>query len=83
MRMTCGAQKYLLAGALGLAVATLLGIAGPRAAASGDPFAAMDVQRAVRETPAPPFRLRRLHGQPLALEELKGKVIAFYFWRTW
>ncbi len=57
--------------------------AGPSAAAAEDPFAAMNVQRAVREAQAPPFRLQTLEGKPVALADVKGKVLLFYFWRTW
>ncbi len=57
--------------------------AGPVAGAPEDPFAAMKVQRAVREAQAPPFRLQTLEGKPVALEDVKGKVVFFYFWRTW
>jgi cytochrome oxidase Cu insertion factor (SCO1/SenC/PrrC family) len=67
---------------LGLLAGTAL-TAGPLAAASEDPFAAMRVQRVVRDVQAPPFKLQTLAGKPVALEDLKGKVVLFYFWRTW
>ena len=63
--------------------AVLLMTAGSTAASAGDPFAAMNVQPAVREVQAPTFHLRTPDGKPLALEELRGKVVAFYYWRTW
>ena len=70
------------AGMLVLLVGAAL-TAGPLAGAAEDPFAALNVQRAVREAQAPPFRLQTLEGKPVALEDLKGKVVLFYFWRTW
>jgi hypothetical protein len=30
--------------------------------------------------PAPPFRLRQLNHQPLALSSLRGKVVLLDFW---
>ncbi len=84
MRVMHGPKRCSAAGALGLAAAALLWVASPSAAAAAeDPFAAMDVQRAVRQVPAPAFRLRTLDDKALALEDLKGRVVAFYFWRTW
>ena len=32
---------------------------------------------------APPFELRTLDGQPLALADLRGKVVLVNFWATW
>ena len=75
-------KRCLGAGAIGLAAALLL-LAGPTVAAPADPFVTMKVEPAVRETQAPSFRLRTLEGKPLALEDLRGKVVLFYFWRTW
>jgi len=63
-------------------VAPLL-LRSPAAVPADDPFAAMDVRRAAREAPAPTFRLKTPEGRPLALEDQRGKVVAFYFWRTW
>ena len=71
------------AGALGVAGALLLVFAGPPASAAGDPFAAMDAHRSALEVQAPGFRLQKLDGKALALEDLKGKVVLLYFWRTW
>lgn len=64
-----------------LAGATLM--TGPLAGAAEDPFAAMRVQRAAKEVQAPSFHLQTLEGKPVALQELQGKVVLFYFWRTW
>ncbi len=69
--------------ALIVAAALLLPLAGPPAPAADDPFAAMEVQRPARQVTAPTFRLKTPEGQPLALEDERGKVVAFYFWRTW
>ncbi len=76
-------QLRRLVGALALVAFVAMGTAGASAAAAPDPFAAMNVQPAVREAQAPPFKLQTLEGKPMALEDLKGKVVAFYFWRTW
>jgi len=69
--------------ALIVAAALLLPLAGPPAPAADDPFATMEVQRPARQVTAPTFRLKTPEGKPLALQEEKGKVVAFYFWRTW
>ena len=69
--------------ALIVAAALLLPLAGPPAPAADDPFAAMEVLRAPREVAAPVFRLKTPEGKPLALKDQRGKVVAFYFWRTW
>jgi thiol-disulfide isomerase/thioredoxin len=34
-------------------------------------------------TPAPPFVLPRLEGEPVSLAELKGRVVVVNFWATW
>jgi len=68
-------------GALALAAALLP--AGGVMARAADPFAAMNAARAVREAQAPPFKLQTLEGKPRALEDLQGKVVIFYYWRTW
>ena len=83
MRVMRDPKRGYGAGALGVAGALLLLLAGPPAPAAEDPFAAMEVQRAAREVPAPAFRLKTPEGKPLALEDQRGKVVAFYFWRTW
>jgi peroxiredoxin len=36
-----------------------------------------------RGSPAPDFELQRLDGGPLALSELRGKVVLVNFWATW
>jgi len=33
--------------------------------------------------PAPNFQLRDLNGQPVALSDLRGKVVLLNFWATW
>ena len=68
--------------ALVLAATTTLG-SGATAGSPPDPFAAMNAARAVREVPVPAFRLQTMEGRPLALEDLRGKVVLFYYWRTW
>jgi len=69
--------------ASGLATVALLVMACPGTAATPDPFAAMNADRPAQETRAPGFRLQTFEGNPLALEDLRGKVVVFYFWRTW
>ncbi len=82
MRVADSAMRCPAAGILALAAVLLLVLSGPSAAAAEDPFAAMDVERPAREAAAG-FRLQAFEGGALALEELRGKVVAFYFWRTW
>ncbi len=69
--------------ACGLAAVALLVMARPGTAAVPDPFAAMNADRPAQEARAPGFRLQTFEGNPLALEDLRGKVVVFYFWRTW
>ena len=68
--------------AIVLAATTTLG-SGVTAGAPPDPFVPMNAARAAREVPAPAFRLQTMDGGTLALEDLRGKVVLFYFWRTW
>ncbi len=83
MRVADSPKRGPAAGTLALAAVLLLIMSGPSAAAAEDPFAVMDVQRPAREAAAPGFRLQAFDGGPLALEELRGRVVVFYFWRTW
>ena len=83
MRVADSPKRGPVAGVLALAAVLLLVMSGPAAAATEDFFAAMNVERPAREAAAPGFRLQAFEAQPLALEELKGKLVTFYFWRTW
>ncbi len=83
MRVADSPKRGPAAGILALAAVLLLVMSGPSAAAPEDFFAAMNVERPAREAAAPGFRLQVFKGGPLALEELRGKLVAFYFWRTW
>ncbi len=83
MRVADPPKRGPVAGLLALAAVVLLALARPAAAATEDLFAAMNVERPAREAAAPGFRLQAFEGGALALEELRGKVVAFYFWRTW
>ena len=76
-------ERFVI-GLAGAAVAAAILFAPPRCgAADPDPFLAMNAQRASKEVQAPGFRLQTLEGRPVTLEDLKGKVVFFYFWRTW
>jgi peroxiredoxin len=52
-------------------------------AAGADPLRALDLIRPPGAKAAPDFTLSGLHGQPIALRELKGKVVFLNFWATW
>jgi peroxiredoxin len=46
-------------------------------------FAAMGIHRPVEPAVAPDFTLVTLEGRPLALRELRGKLVMLNFWATW
>ena len=71
--------------AFALVAGMLLGMlmVGSNAPGAADPFDAMNAQRAARPVPVPAFTLQTLEGKSVALGDLKGKVVFFYFWRTW
>ncbi len=83
MRVVESPDRRPMAGVLALAAVALLFLARPAAAATEDLFAATNVERPAREAAAPGFRLQAFEAKLLALEELRGKLVAFYFWRTW
>lgn len=35
------------------------------------------------QAPAPALELRDLHGQPVRLEDLRGRIVVLNFWATW
>lgn len=51
--------------------------------AGADPFRELDMIRPSRVKAAPEFTLSGLHGERIALRELKGKVVLLNFWATW
>lgn len=83
MGVARGVARWLVAGVLYLAASGPAFAAVPAAPGPGDPFAAMDAEQPAHEIQAPGFRLQTFEGNPLALEKLRGKMVAFYFWRTW
>ena len=59
---------------LPIAVALLLGLAGPAGTLLGEP---------VPPTPAPPWVLKDPFGMPVTSDQFKGKVVVLDFWATW
>jgi cytochrome oxidase Cu insertion factor (SCO1/SenC/PrrC family) len=55
---------------------------GGVAAAAAPDFAGMQVQQ-LDAKPAPAFTLPDLHGKPVSLSQLRGKVVMLFFWATW
>ena len=51
--------------------------------ALADPFDQFGVARPRTSKPAPDFELKDIHGQPISLEQFKGKPILLNFWATW
>jgi cytochrome oxidase Cu insertion factor (SCO1/SenC/PrrC family) len=65
-----------------VALALLLGLAGP-AAGAPDVWDAAGVAKAGERLEAPGFTLPDLQGRPVRLEALRGRVVLLYFWATW
>ncbi len=76
---TRNAKRPLGVSAVGAVAAILLWLGGSRVAPAEDPFASMAVQRPAREAAAPGFRLQTPEGAPVALADLRGKVVALYY----
>lgn len=83
MRAPIPISRGALTTALALVVGGMLLRAGSPGAVAQDPFAVMNAQRVVQDVQAPPFRLQALEGKAVALEDLEGRVVLLYFWRTW
>lgn len=65
------------------ALALVLALLLPLAAAAAPDFAAMDIQRYDPPKPAPEFSLPDLDGRPVKLSDLRGKVVLLFYWATW
>jgi cytochrome oxidase Cu insertion factor (SCO1/SenC/PrrC family) len=65
------------------AVAVVLALLLPLAAAAAPDFAAVDVHRYDPPKPAPEFSLPDLDGRPVKLSDLRGKVVLLFYWATW
>lgn len=66
----------------GLAIA-LVAFAAAGASASPEAMKALAILEVREKAPAPDVTLRTLDGRPLALKELRGKVLLVNFWATW
>lgn len=80
-------RTVILIGAL-VPVAILLAIFGWALARSGTTPGGLLVNEKlgeveIEERLAPPFSLELVSGQPLSLEELRGKVVMVDFWSSW
>lgn len=64
-------------------VASVCLVVGATAALEWSPVFAMASRPPVVGTPAPSFELPNLHGETVALEDLRGKVVLLNFWATW
>ena len=64
------------------AVIALATVALPAAAAEPD-WASFGAVAYEPPRPAPAFSLPDLDGRPVALADLRGKVILVFFWATW
>lgn len=66
----------------GLAIA-LAAFASAGASASPEAMKALAILEVREKTPVPDVTLPTLEGRPLALKELRGKVLLVNFWATW
>ena len=66
-----------------VALALVLALLLPLAAAAAPDFVALDIQRYDPPKPAPAFTLPDLDGRPVRLADLRGKVVLLFYWATW
>jgi len=66
-----------------VALALVLALLLPLAAAAAPDFAALDIQRYDPPKPAPAFTLPDLDGRLVRLADLRGKVVLLFYWATW
>lgn len=50
---------------------------------SGELLTKLGIQKFDKPTPAPNFTLKDLHGRPVSLRDLRGRVVFLNFWATW
>ena len=58
-------------------------IAGAGAGATPDLWQAAGAAQTKKPVRAPAFTLQELGGRPVALQQLRGRVVMLYFWATW
>lgn len=51
--------------------------------AAGDPIAAAGAFKFNKGTVAPEFNIENLAGNPVKLQDFRGKVVLLDFWATW
>jgi peroxiredoxin len=73
-------MRVTIAGTVVCLMVALVGIGG---AAAPDILPVAERNVVKLGEPAPNFQLRDLNGQPVALSDLRGKVVLLNFWATW
>jgi cytochrome oxidase Cu insertion factor (SCO1/SenC/PrrC family) len=66
-----------------LACGIALAAVATAAAATAPDWASFGAVAYEPPKPAPAFSLPDLDGRPVALDDLRGKVILVFFWATW
>ncbi len=67
----------------GTAVCLMVAAAGLGGAAAPDILTVAERNVVKLGEPAPNFQLRDMNGNPVALSDLRGKVVLLNFWATW